>query len=360
MKIVVVGAGYAGTIAANRLARKVPGAEITVLNPRPEFVERVRLHQHIAASGAVAAPLTRMLGDGVTLRQGTADKIGDGTVTLADGESLDFDHLFVAVGSTVVPMPGTVPIGTWEGAEEAREALAGLAAGSRVTVVGGGLTGIETAAEVAEARPDLSVRLVADSLAPSLSTGARDQVRTTLGRMGVDIVTGTVTEVVDGSGAVRLDSGAELDSDLTLWGIAASVPDLCARSGLEVNAEGRALVDEFLRSVSDERIFVIGDCAAVPGARLSCATAMPQGAHAADNLARIVNGRAPEPYSMGYTGQAVSLGRRDGVLQVSRRDDTVRRLYFAGRVAALTKEGVCRVVKYGARTANYAWLPGKK
>ncbi|MFF2508067.1 NAD(P)/FAD-dependent oxidoreductase [Streptomyces sp. NPDC058067] len=364
MKVVVVGAGYAGTIAANRLARKVPGAEITMVNPRPQFVERVRLHQHIAASGAVATPLTRMLRDGIRVRQGTVDKIGDGTVTLTDGESLDFDHLFLAVGSTVVPLPGSIPIGTWEGAEQAREALTRLPDGSRVTVVGGGLTGIESAAEIAGSRPALSVRLVAQAIAPSLSAGARARVRTALDRLGVDVVTATVTEVADGpetgKGVVRLSSGAELDTDLTLWGIAASVPDLSARSGLEVNAEGRALVDEFLRSVSDPRIFVIGDCAAVPGARLSCATAMPQGAHAADTLARIVKGRTPEPYSMSYVGQAVSLGRRDGLLQVSRRDDTVRRLYVSGRAAALVKEGVCRVVKYGARTADYAWLPGKK
>src|SRR5437016_4506761 len=45
MKIVVVGAGYAGMLAPNRLVKKVKAAEITVINPRPGFVERVRLHQ---------------------------------------------------------------------------------------------------------------------------------------------------------------------------------------------------------------------------------------------------------------------------------------------------------------------------
>lgn len=63
---------------------------------------------------------------------------------------------------------------------------------------------------------------------------------------------------------------------------------------------------------------------------------------------------------MGCTGQALSLGRRDGVLQVSRRDDTVRRLYIAGRTAATIKEGLCRGAKYGSRTATYTWLRGRK
>ncbi|TJZ54423.1 dehydrogenase [Streptomyces piniterrae] len=364
MRVVVVGAGYAGTIAANRLAKKVPEAGITVINPRPDFVERVRLHEQIAGTGRAATPLTSMLRAGITSRVGTVDTIGDGCVTLEDGAGLGFDYLFMAVGSTVVPMPGTVPVGTWEGAEQARTGVAELSAGDAVTVIGGGLTGVETASELAGARPDLHVRLVGPSIAASLSPGARQRVCAGLERLGVEVVEDMVVAVtlVSGRGdsVVRLRSGAEFVSDLTLWAILASVPDLAARSGLEVNGEGRAVVDEFLRSVNDARIFAVGDCAAVPGARSSCATASPQGAHAADNLIRIVKGRKPEPYSMGYAGQALSLGRKDALIQASRRDDTVRRLYIAGRAAAVAKERVCRYAKYGSRTANYAWLPGAK
>ncbi|MFF2194284.1 FAD-dependent oxidoreductase [Streptomyces sp. NPDC058157] len=133
MKVVVVGAGYAGTFAANRIAKKVRSAEITVVNPRPDFVERVRLHQQLAGTATAATPLTSMLRDGITSRIATADRIGDGALTLDDGTGIDFDHAFLAVGSTVRPMPGTVPVETWEGAERARTALAALprAAGSR-------------------------------------------------------------------------------------------------------------------------------------------------------------------------------------------------------------------------------------
>ena len=101
-----------------------------------------------------------MLRDGIRSRLAAVDKIGDGSVTLDMGETLDFDYLFLAVGSTVSPLPGTVPVGTWEGAENARTALASLPAGSTVSVIGAGPTGIETAAEVAYGRPDLCVRLV--------------------------------------------------------------------------------------------------------------------------------------------------------------------------------------------------------
>ncbi|WP_216907497.1 NAD(P)/FAD-dependent oxidoreductase [Nocardia noduli] len=364
MKVVVVGAGYAGTIAANRLVGQARDAEITVINPRSDFVERVRLHERVAATGAASTPLTSMLRGGITAQLGTVDKIGDGGITLDDGGSDTFDYLFLAVGSTVVPLPGAVAVGTWEGAELACSALAALTDGSTVTVVGGGSTGVETASEIAEARPDLRVRLVGASIATTLSPRARQRVRVGLERLRVEVVEEVVVEVCTGpgrfGGVVRLRSGAEFASDLTLWAIVADVPDLAARSGLEVNPEGRAVVDEYLRSVNDPRVFVIGDCAAVPGARPSCEAAIPQGAHAADTLARIVNGLEAQPFSMGYAAQFLSLGRSDGVVQPTRRDDTARRLYIAGRTAAVAKERMSRYAKYSSRTANYAWLSGPK
>ncbi|HEY9390950.1 MAG TPA: FAD-dependent oxidoreductase [Mycobacteriales bacterium] len=354
MKVVVVGAGYAGMLAANRLARKVKTAEITVINPRPDFVERVRLHQQIAGTGAAATPLASMLREGITSRVGTVDKIGDGSVTLEDGAGFDFDHAFLAVGSTVLPMRGTVPVGTWEGAEQARVALAALPVGSTVTVIGGGPTGIETAAEVAGARPDVRVRVVGSSVAGNFSHRARQRVRAGLERLKVDIVDDSVTEVAAGTGdfdgVVHLQSGRAFASDLTLWAIVAGVPDLAARSGLEVDSEGRALVDEFLRSVNDERIFVVGDCAAVPGSRFACQTAVPQAAHAVNTLARLIEGRKPKPYSLHYRARCVSLGRKEAVGQFTRPDDTLRRIYVTGRTAAVVKEMASRGARYGART----------
>ncbi|MGV9834200.1 NAD(P)/FAD-dependent oxidoreductase [Nocardia niigatensis] len=359
MNVVIVGAGYAGTIAANRLKKKSPNVAITVVNPRSEFIERVRLHEEIAGTGAAATPLAAMLSDGIALRTGSVRKVGDGVVTLDDGETLSYEYLFLAVGSTVTPIPGATPVGTWEGAVRARECLAALPAAGIVTVIGGGLTGIETASELAAARPDLRVRLVAETVGASLSAGARRRVHQVLEQLNVTIVNGSVAAVEPG-GVVRLESGTEFASDLTLWAVVSGIPDLAASSGLTVNDEGRAVVDQYLRSVDDQQIFVIGDCAAVPGARLCCATASPQGAHAADTLARILADKKPKPYSMGYTGQALSLGRKNGLVQASSRDGQVRWLYISGRIAAVSKEYISRYAKFGSRTATYAWLPGKR
>lgn len=346
MKVVVIGAGYAGTIAANRLVKKAD-AEVTVVNPRPGFVERVRLHEHIAGSGSAVTPLTEMLDPRIRLVVGTVDKIGDGSLLLADGTTLPFDRAIYAAGGAPTAPSGTHVVGALETAEEARRALAALPDGAAVTVVGGGLTGIETAAEVAEARPALRVRLLSEGeVGASLGPGARARVRRELDRLGVAVERGRY----DGAGR----------ADLVLWAVATQVSDLAARSGLAVDEAGRVVVDEFLRSVSDPRIVAVGDGAAVPGARLSCQTALPQGAHGADNLARELAGRPAKPFSMGYTGQNVSIGRKRAVIQAARRDDTPTRIQFGGRSAALVKEQVCRMAKGAAKTARYAWLPAPR
>ncbi|GIG68827.1 NAD(P)/FAD-dependent oxidoreductase [Phytomonospora endophytica] len=348
MKVAVIGAGYAGMVAANRVAKKIKGAEITVINPRPDFVERVRLHQQIAATKQVATPLREILPGRVRTLVTTVDTIGDGVVRLAGGESAGFDFAFLAVGSTVRPLPGTLAVGEWESAERARTVLAAMPADGVVTVIGGGPTGIETASEIAAARPDLDVRLVGTAVAETFTGRARQRILDGLERLGVAIVNDGVAAAEPGS--VRLRSGQEERSDLTLWAIVSGVPDLAARSGLAVDDSGRVIVDDFLRSVTDPRIFAVGDCAAVPGSRFACQCSVPQGGHAADNLARIVAGKSPARFSMRFVGRGVSLGRKDAVVQLTRRDDTLRDGYLAAKVAVAAKEAATRGASFGART----------
>ena len=65
-RVVVLGAGYAGGMAANRVtAARLPDVEVTVVNPVPEFVQRIRLHQHAVGSGEARLALSDVLAAGV-------------------------------------------------------------------------------------------------------------------------------------------------------------------------------------------------------------------------------------------------------------------------------------------------------
>lgn len=99
--VVVVGGGYAGTVAANHL-RMRDDVDITLVNSRPVFVERIRLHQLAAGTGTATVDYDTLLGAGVQLVVDTVERIdaADRKVVLSSGTQLTYDYLIYAVGST--------------------------------------------------------------------------------------------------------------------------------------------------------------------------------------------------------------------------------------------------------------------
>jgi NADH dehydrogenase len=372
--IVVIGGGYAGTLAANHLRLNADTVDITVVNPRPVFVERIRLHQLAAGSGSAAVDYGSVLGEGVRLLVDNAERIDTaaGTVELTSGAVLDYDYLIYAVGSigaVSAAVPGATefayPIAEFEQAERLRSALDELHPAAPVVVVGAGLTGIETASELAE--QGRQVHLVCGgTLGPSLSRPGRRSVAKWLRRLGVDVLeTATVGEVR--SDAVVLADGAMLLSALTVWTAGFGVPELAARSGLHTDTLGRLLTDETLTSVDDPRIVAAGDAAAPSGQplRMSCQAALPLGAQAANTVLSRIAGTPPAVVNQAFTGQCISIGRKYATIQLARPDDTPLNLFVGGRVAAFVKEAVCKGTVWGLRKEAadpgwYRWLKGGK
>lgn len=98
MATTVIGAGYAGVMAANRLAAS--GESVTLVTPHPWFVERIRLHA--LASGArhtARVDLRELLHPEVDLVLGTVHRIEDGRLALGSGGEIGYETLLYAVGS---------------------------------------------------------------------------------------------------------------------------------------------------------------------------------------------------------------------------------------------------------------------
>ena len=343
-----------------------------MVNPRPVFVERIRLHQLVAGSGNAAVDYGTLLGEGVRLLVDNAERIDTaaGTVELTSGAVLDYDYLVYAVGSTgAVPdaVPGATefayPIAEFEQAERLRNALDELHPAAPVVVVGAGLTGIETASELAE--QGRRVHLVCGGmLGPSLSRPGRRSVAKWLHRLGVDVLEAATVREVRAEEVVLAD-GAVLPSALTVWTAGFGVPELAARSGLHTDPLGRLLTDETLTSVDDPRIVAAGDAAAPSGRplRMSCQAAIPLGAQAANTVLSRIAGTPPAVVDQGFTGQCISIGRKYATVQLARRDDTPVNLFIGGRVAASIKEAVCKGTVWGlrkeaAKPGWYRWLKG--
>ncbi|NYI06976.1 NAD(P)/FAD-dependent oxidoreductase [Allostreptomyces psammosilenae] len=361
-EVVVVGGGYAGVMAANRLTAR-DGVTVTLVNPRPDFVHRVRLHQLVGGSDDAVVEYREVLAGGVRLVVDTVTRIdaaGRG-LELASGGTVGYDYLVYAVGSGSADprVPGAAefayPIATLEEAERLRSGLDDVPATAPVTVVGAGPTGIETAAELAEA--GRAVTLVCGGvLGPYLHTRGRRSVARRLAQLGVTVVDGSGTKVTAMTrDAVRLADGRELPSAVTVWTAGFGVPDLAARSGLTTDAVGRLLTDETLTSVDDPRIVAAGDSAAPSDLplRMSCQAAMPLGARAADTVLSRIDGERPSPLNQVFAGQCISLGRRAGIFQFAHRHDVALWFHIDGRPGAKLKEFVCQgIVKHLAEEAH--------
>jgi NADH dehydrogenase len=98
--VVVIGGGYAGVMAANRLTQR-DDVTVTLINPRPSFVERIRLHQLVGGSHDAVVDYREILAEGIQLVVDTVTRIdaSERSVTLATGGTVDYDYLIYAVGS---------------------------------------------------------------------------------------------------------------------------------------------------------------------------------------------------------------------------------------------------------------------
>ncbi|MFE4796315.1 NAD(P)/FAD-dependent oxidoreductase [Streptomyces sp. NPDC056708] len=366
--VVVIGGGYAGVMAANRLTQR-DDVTVTLINPRPAFVERIRLHQLVGGSHDAVVDYADVLGKGIRLLVDTVTRIDAAgrSVTLATGGTVGYDYLVYAVGSGGADpgVPGAAefayPIAGLEEAERLRPVVDAAPAAAAVTVVGAGPTGIETAAELAEGGRTVTL-VCGEVLGPDLHPRSRRSVARRLAGLGVTVLEGPGARATAVTrDAVRLGDGRELPSRVTIWTAGFGVPDLAARSGLSTDALGRLLTDETLTSVDDARVVAAGDSAAPSDLpfRMSCQAAVQLGPQAAETVLSRLAGKRPAPVDVGFVAQCISLGRRAGVFQLTGRDDTAKRYYLGGRPGAKIKELICKGIpwqlsyearKPGART----------
>jgi NADH dehydrogenase len=352
-RIVVAGAGYAGLAACLTLRGALEAGQVavTVVNATdwhlllpelPLYVagvegpEDVRLHLRRALPPRAELHVARIV---------RLDPRAPAVVCADPPGRIEGDGLLLALGSAPEDygIPGVaehaIPIGQWDEARELRaRVLEDLhrRRGGSVAVVGGGLTGVEVAAELAERAAEeharLEVSLVAARILPTMPGPVQRLATAALRRLGVRLVPGRAAAVE--AGRVRLQDGGVVAAETIVWAGGVRGHPLVAASGLPVDRRGRALVDRFLRAAP--RVYAAGDCAAPTdpdsGRPLAptAQTALQAGRAAAGNLLRELQGQPPLPFRPRLRGQLVSLGRRQAA-------GTIGPLVVHGREVAALK-----------------------
>ncbi|MGW0589972.1 NAD(P)/FAD-dependent oxidoreductase [Streptosporangium sp. NPDC002607] len=354
-RVLILGAGYAGMSAAIQLAardKRRKDVQVTLVNAQERFTERLRLHMTATGQQLAEMSIPELLeGTGAEFVRGwvTAVDANARTVRIDDNRVLHYDTLVYGLGgmadTEAVPGVGehAYTLNSAQDAELLADRLARLGRGT-VVVGGSGLTGIESAAEIAEQHPELNVVLLGrQEPGAAMNPKAKAYLQAALERLDIRVRSGIeVVKVLPDS--VDLAGGESIAADVVLWTSGTRVSPLAAAAGLTVDERGRIVTDAALRSVSHPDVYAVGDAAAIHQGygvmHGTCQGGMPTGVHAAVSIVRALNGKQPKPFRFGYYHTPVSLGRHDAVVQFTHPDDSPRRVYLTGRMAARYKETV--------------------
>ncbi|MCW6005080.1 FAD-dependent oxidoreductase [Micromonospora sp. CPCC 205371] len=349
--IVVLGAGYTGVTAAKLLAKRTD-ATVTVVNDRDRFVERMRNHQLASGQRLRHLPLHELFkGTGIRLVIDRAIHIDTERrqVELAGtAEPVGYDLLVYALGShaDLDAVPGAAEHANAVAvAEQAARLRDQMRTAGTVAVVGAGPTGLETATALAETYPDHTVRLATSgALGDSLSEHGREYLHRAFDRLGIQVWEHARVAKVDANGLL-LEDGNHVSADTVAWTTGFAVPDLAREAGLAVDDRGRILVDGTLRSESHPEVYGIGDAAAAHTQdgqvlRMGCGPGGLAAACAFHAITARLAGRTPKPLRVKVDGLCISLGERDGILQLTDLDGSPRGKVRTGRPVALVKKAV--------------------
>jgi NADH:ubiquinone reductase (H+-translocating) len=341
--VIVLGAGYAGLMAALRLSQRKLKLRVALVNAEEPFVERVRLQESIVAPvkpriPSLTAWLARTLVNyicGTVISLDTERK----TVRLRinKGESeIGFDQAIYALGSRVdvAAVSGGADhayrLDPGEGSHAAAALRTKLRDNARrpirVIVVGGGALSIEAAAEIKSTWPAMQVSLISASRAGDFSSAKveRDEI------------------VAKG--------GLREPCDICIWAGGMQAAPIARAAGIEVDTHDRILVGPHLHSVSHPHILAVGDSChplAPTGApyRLSALAAAVSGVYAAEAIIAERVGRHIPPFSYSPFAQAIAVGRYAVLFPLDAND---RQILFVtgGRVTAYIRSVLIWLVTY--------------
>jgi len=337
--VVVLGSGYAGTGTVKRLEQELDGeADVTwvsdvdhhlVLHESHRIIRDPAVKEKITFDVTdIKAPSTRFVQGRVTDIDADAR-----TVSLADGSTISYDYLLVGFGSRTAYFgiegleENALTLKDLEGALEIHEAVTAAAreasreAPARVVVGGAGLSGIQSAGEIAafrdEHRAPIDVHLVEglDNVFPNNDPVVQAKLRTLLEDKDVEIHTGEFVGAVD-EDTVYVGEDDELGYDVLLWTGGITGREAAERVDVAKDERSNRLEAAADFRTSDDRIFAIGDAALVEQAETGepappTAQAAWQAAEVAgDTIARSIRDQPLTEWRYDDKGTLISVGDR--------------------------------------------------
>ena len=368
--IVILGGGYAGVTAAVKL--RGINAAVTLVNHHSYHHLTTLLHQPVVGRREyrdLSLPLREVLPEPVQFLRGKVLKIipQENNIELQTREGrqfLTYDILVIALGwqPQFFDIPGLRQYGlTLDSLNASRlvhdhieEALISYDEHpedkwrTSIIVAGGGLSGVELIGELADSRAqlardfdlqpqDIKLYLIEGShgLLHGLDPWLGEQAAVYLKEKQVICI--AETRIIEGlSNGVILSDSTKIQAGVVIWtgGVRGNI--LVEKSGLDINKEGRAIVNEFLQPNGYNNIFVLGDCAAATGddgkiLPPTAQIAVQQGYWMAVTLHSLIKRDKMKPYQPRMEGILLSIGRSHAL-------GVVHGHHVSGRIAGMLKD----------------------
>ena len=334
--VVVLGAGYAGAGAVKRLESRLSAdADLTWISETDYHLVLHESHRCISDPSVkekVAIPVDEIKSSSTTFIEGEVVDVDaeDRQVALTDGATVDYDYLLVALGSQTAffGIEGLAEhahtLKSLDDALGIHDALADAAAAAspadpaKVVIGGAGLSGIQTAGEVAEYRDeqdvpiDITIVEGLDSVLPNGPEPLQEKIESRLIDRGVNIITGEFVSGVDDDEVFYGEDDA-IDYDVLVWTGGITGQDAACELDVDKDERSHRIETEQTFATSDDRIFAIGDCALIDQPNDDIAPPTAQAAWqaaetAGDNVARRVDGAPLKNWTYNDMGTVVSIG----------------------------------------------------
>lgn len=342
-KIVILGGGYGGLMIAHTLLEEqLPDDTVITLIDRMPF-QGLKTEYYALAAGTVSDLEIRVafpIDPRLILKYGeiTAVDTDLKCVYMAGDDPVFYDTLVIALGCVdqYHGIPGardySCSIQTFSSSRKTYQKVNDVKPYGQVTIVGGGLSGVEMAAELRESRPDINIRILdrGPSILSAFPEKAQDYVRSWFLEHDVEM-RGCITTTRLEEGVIYT-KGEPIETDVTVWTAGIQPSPVVQAMDLPKDKIGRLLLTDYYHLPDDPSVFVVGDCASLAFAP-SGQAAQAQGRQVAEIIIANLRGEKPKLKKIKLKGILGSLGKKAGF-------GVMGRATIMGMVPRILKSGV--------------------
>ncbi|MDQ6419851.1 FAD-dependent oxidoreductase [Paenibacillus sp. LHD-117] len=344
-KVVILGGGYGGTASVNELIEQQLPHDVSILLVDRMPFQGLKTEYYALAAGTVSDLELRVKFPNdprVQYAYGEITGIDmENELVMVEGhEPISYDWLVIGLGCTdkYHGIEGaeqfSTSIQTFSASRRTYAQLNDVKPYGQVTIVGGGLSGVEVAAELRESRPDLNIRIL--DRGPSVLSAFP-------GRLQNFVADWFMEHQVEMRGHValtRLEQGQLYDAnssesiftDVTVWTAGIQPVELVQRIDLPKDNQGRLILNAYHQLPAYTNVYVVGDCASLPFSP-SGQAAGAQGKQITEVLQAIWHDKTPRLGKIKLKGVLGSLGKKSGFGLMGGTP-------ILGRVPRLVKSGV--------------------